>query len=179
VNSLPTQLTPDLPFDVVGGRLATKTPAAKRNLCPSPPITSTPCAFRSSQDAPSVSLTRSGSEPVVIINQQVAGAYFKGQNPIGQHIRIGAIMGLEDGVREIVGVVGDTKSSGLDAPSPGIMYLPGAQTPDSITRGGVGQRGVSWVVRSKAGKVDVAAAARGSSWRVRAHRCSVWRRCRT
>jgi hypothetical protein len=64
---------------------------------------------------------------VVIINRQVADAYFKGQNPIGQRIRIGAMMGLGDGVREIVGVVGDTKSSGLDAPSPGIMYLPVAR----------------------------------------------------
>ena len=42
--------------------------------------------------------------------------------------------GFEDSVREIVGVVGDTKSAGLDQPAPGIMYLPAAQIPDSLTK---------------------------------------------
>jgi len=160
VNSLPTELTPDLPFDVIGRPAGNEDASGEEKLMPiTPPYFNAlripVVAGRSFR----LSDTH-GSEPVAIINQQVAHAYFKGQNPIGQRIRIGAIMGLEDGVREIVGVVGDTKSSGLDAPSPGIMYLPVAQTPDSITRGGVGQRGVSWVVRSKAGNQDVVAATR-------------------
>jgi predicted permease len=160
VNSLPTQLTPDLPFDVVGRQAGNEDASGEEKFMP---ITA---SYFNALRIPVVAgrffrlSDTSGSEPVVIINQQVADAYFKGQNPIGQRIRIGAIMGLEDGVREIVGVVGDTKSSGLDAPSPGIMYLPVAQTPDSITRGGVGQRGVSWVVRGKAGNVDVLTAVR-------------------
>ena len=160
VNSLPTQLTPDLPFDILGRPAGNANASGEEKFMPITAdyfdVLRIPLVagrtFRLS-DAP-------GTEPVVIINERVAGAYFKGQNPIGQHIRIGAIMGLEDGVREIVGVVGDTKNSGLDAPAPGIMYLPGAQIPDSITRGGVGQRGVSWVVRAKSGQVDVAAVAR-------------------
>jgi predicted permease len=160
VNSLPTQLTPDLPFDILGRPAGNAKASGEEKFMP---ITAdyfnalriplmAGRSFRLSDTH--------GTEPVVIINEQVAGEYFKGQNPIGQHIRIGAIMGLEDGVREIVGVVGDTKNSGLDAPAPGIMYLPGAQIPDSITHGGIGLRGVSWVVRSKTGQVDVAAAAR-------------------
>ena len=160
VNSLPTQLTPDLPFDILGRPAGNANASGEEKFMP---ITAdyfqalriplmAGRSFRLSDTH--------GTEPVVIINEQVAGEYFKGQNPIGQHIRIGAIMGLDDGVREIVGVVGDTKNSGLNAPAPGIMYLPGAQIPDSITRGGIGLRGVSWVVRSKTGQVDVAGAAR-------------------
>ena len=67
--------------------------------------------------------------------------------------------GFEDGVREIVGVVGDTKSTGLDAPAPGIMYLPAAQIPDALTKMNNGLVGQSWVVRTGPGQVDVASAA--------------------
>jgi predicted permease len=160
VNSLPTQLTPDLPFDILGRPAGNPDASGEEKFMP---ITAD--YFKALRIPLMAGRTfrlsdTHGTEPVVIINEQVAGEYFKGQNPIGQHIRIGAIMGLEDGVREIVGVVGDTKNSGLDAPAPGIMYLPGAQIPDTITRGGIGLRGVSWVVRSKTGQVDVAAAAR-------------------
>ena len=58
------------------------------------------------------------SAPVVIVNQQFVRTYFKGENPIGQHIRIGAMMGpgFEDPVREIVGVL--AISSKLASTSP-------------------------------------------------------------
>jgi predicted permease len=103
-----------------------------------------------------------GTQPVIIINEQFARTYFKGQNPIGQHIRIGAAMGpgYEDTVREIVGVVGDTKNAGLDAPAPGILYLPQAQIPDRETQMEAKLLGLSWVVRTKSSQVDVATAAR-------------------
>ena len=42
--------------------------------------------------------------------------------------------GFEDSVREIVGVVGDAKQIGLDAPAPGVMYLPARQIPDAVTQ---------------------------------------------
>jgi predicted permease len=52
VNSLPTQLTPDLPFDILGRKAGnsdasgeTPTPVAMRNTCRSPLTISTPCAF--------------------------------------------------------------------------------------------------------------------------------------
>jgi hypothetical protein len=63
-------------------------------------------------------------------------------------------------VREIVGVVGDVRQSGLDLPAPGIMYLPPAQIPDQMTRMGNGLLGMSWVVRTKSAKMDVAGPAR-------------------
>jgi predicted permease len=162
VNSLPTQLTPDLPFEILGRKADNADASGNEKYMP---ITA---RYFDALRVP-VLAGRSfrlsdthGTEPVVIINQQVAGAYFKGQNPIGQHIRIGRAMGpgFEDSVREIVGVVGDTKSAGLDAPAPGILYLPAAQIPDSLTRMENGLLGISWVVRTRSGQTDVATAAR-------------------
>jgi predicted permease len=161
VNSLPTQLTPDLPFEILGRKAGSSDASGNEKYMP---ITA---GYFNALGVP-VMAGRSfrlsdthGAEPVVIMNQEVAREFFKNQNPIGQHIRIGGGMGpgFEDSVREIVGVVGDTKSAGLDAPAPGILYLPASQIPDSLTKMDNGLLGVSWVVRTKSSQVDVAAAA--------------------
>jgi predicted permease len=161
VNSLPTQLTPDLPFEILGRKAGNPDASGNEQYMPVtahyfdalriPVIAGR--SFRLSDTH--------GAQPVVIINQQVAREFFKDQNPIGQHIRIGASMGpgFEDGVREIVGVAGDTKHSGLDAPAPGITYLPAAQIPDSLTRMDNGLVGQSWIIRTRSGQVGVASAA--------------------
>jgi predicted permease len=161
VNTLPTQLTPTMPFDILGRPAGTPNAGGSEDYMP---VTA---HFFDALRIP-VMAGRSfrlsdthGAEPVVIINQQVALAYFKGQNPLGQHIRIGAVMGpgFEDSVREIVGIVGDTKNAGLDAPAPAILYLPQAQIPDRETQES-GLLGQSWVVRTKSSQVDVTTAAR-------------------
>jgi len=161
VNTLPTQLTPDLPFEILGRKAGNSDASGNEKYMP---ITT---GYFDALRVP-VMAGRSfrlydthGAQPVVIINQQVAQAFFKNQNPIGQHIRIGAAMGpgFEDGVREIVGVVGDTKSDGLDAPAPGILYLPAAQIPDTLTKMDNGLLGQSWVVRTRSGQADVVSAA--------------------
>jgi predicted permease len=56
---------------------------------------------------------RPGSEPLAIINEQVAQRYFRGANPIGAHIRFG--LGSDPKTAHapwfrIIGVVGDTRS---------------------------------------------------------------------
>jgi len=59
--------------------------------------------------------------PVALINQALAARFFPGQNPLGQHIIIGAgaeAVGLADRTREIVGIVGNTKEFGLTRPAP-------------------------------------------------------------
>jgi predicted permease len=162
VNTLPTQITPTMPFDILGRSAGSGDPAGSEDYLP---ITAdyfkalripimTGRSFRTSDAA--------GAQPVIIINEQLAQTYFKGENPIGRHIRIGAVMGpgFEDQVREIVGIVGDTKNAGLDQAAPPIMYLPQAQVPDPETRMEVSLLGVSWVLRTRAGQVDAAAAAR-------------------
>jgi predicted permease len=162
VSNLPTQLVADLSFDIVGRSKDRKDAGGDEKY-----IGITPHYF----DALRVpmlsgrSFTQSdshGSAPVVIVNQQFVRTYFKGENPIGQNIQIGATMGpgFEDSVREIVGVAGDIKQTGLDQPTPGVMYLPAAQLPDQETRMFNGLLGMSWIVRTKSAQVDVATAAR-------------------
>ena len=161
VNTLPTQLTPTMPFDILGRPAGTPNAAGSGDYMP---ITThffdalriPMMAGRSFRltDAP-------GTQPVAVINDQFARTYFKGQNPIGQRIRVSAVMGpgFEDRIREIVGVVGDTKHAGLDAPAPAILYLPQAQIPDRETQMEAALLGLSWVVRTRSGQADVAAAA--------------------
>jgi predicted permease len=164
VRSLPTQLAPDLPFDIMGR------PAGQQNSGGEADYLTITAHYFDALRIPilagrgfRISDTH-GSEPVVIVNRQIARAYFKQQNPLGQHIHIGAVMGPEfdDGVREIVGVVGDTKQEGLDAPAPEILYLPAAQIPDHLAQTGIGigLAGASWIVRTKSRQVNAMPSAR-------------------
>jgi predicted permease len=162
VTSLPAQLSPDLPFDIVGRGSERKDASGDEKY-----LGITPHYFDSLR-IPIVSgrafnLSDSDtSAPVLIVSQQFVRTYFKDENPIGQHIHIGALMGpgFEDPVREIVGVVGDVKQSGLDAATPGLMYLPAGQLPDKLTQMDNGLLGMSWVVRTQAAQVDVITPAR-------------------
>jgi predicted permease len=162
VSNLPTQLVPDLPFDIVGRGSDRKDASGDEKY-----LAITEHYFDALR-VPVVSgrtfnlSDNHSSAPVLIVNQQFVRTYFKGENPIGQHIHIGAMMGpgFEDPIREIVGVVGDVKQTGLDADTPGIMYLPPGQIPDRMTITGNGLLGMSWVVRTKSAQVDVATSAR-------------------
>jgi predicted permease len=160
VNTLPTQITPTMPFDILGKPAGSPDASGSEDYVPITahyfqalriPIVSG--RSFSPSDGPD-------TQPVVIINEQLARAYFKGKNPVGQHLRIGMAMGpdFQDKVREVVGVVGDTRNSGLDAPAPAIVYLPQAQIPDREAQMQMGLLGISWVVHTKA-QVDVATAA--------------------
>ena len=56
---------------------------------------------------------------VAVVNRALAGKYFRGENPIGQHISFGATRSWF----EIVGIVADVKTSGLNAaPEPAVYY---------------------------------------------------------
>ena len=162
VSNLPTQLVADLSFDIIGRGKDRKDAGGDEKY-----VAITAHYFDALR-VPMVSgrsFTQSDSHasaPVVIVNQQFVRTYFKGENPIGQHIHIGATMGpdFEDHVREIVGVSGDIKQTGLDQPTPGVMYLPAAQLPDQETQMFNGLLGMSWIVRTKSAQVDVATTAR-------------------
>jgi putative ABC transport system permease protein len=74
----------------------------------------------------------SKSGPVVIVNHALARRFFPNQNPIGKHVRPGIGNGYGPGeppMREIVGVIGDVKQSGLDAQAAPEVYAPLAQSP--------------------------------------------------
>lgn len=66
--------------------------------------------------------------PTIIINHAFARKYFRGENPLGRHlqVRLGDDV-FEQPVREIVGVVGDTREKGLTDEATPEYYLPYAQ----------------------------------------------------
>ncbi len=65
---------------------------------------------------------RDNSVPVVIISEAMARRFWPGENPIGR--RLTPSFHPEQGAREIVGVVGDVKTSGLEVDASAMMYLP-------------------------------------------------------
>jgi predicted permease len=66
--------------------------------------------------------------PTVMVNQAFAKKYFPGENPIGKHIqpRLGDDL-FDHPMREVVGMVSDTKHKGLTADAEPAFYLPFAQ----------------------------------------------------
>jgi predicted lysophospholipase L1 biosynthesis ABC-type transport system permease subunit len=71
--------------------------------------------------------------PVVVVNQALARRYFNDLNPIGKRLQGGFNVSEW---REIVGVVGDVKTSGLAAAPEPTFYLPYRQT-EGLTRIGL------------------------------------------
>ncbi|MES1167464.1 MAG: ABC transporter permease, partial [Pseudomonadota bacterium] len=61
---------------------------------------------------------RAGASRVTLINETMGKKYFPGEDPIGQHLN------LNGTDAEIVGIVADVKSTGLNATAPDTMYLP-------------------------------------------------------
>jgi putative ABC transport system permease protein len=88
------------------------------------------------------------STKVVIVNETMARKLWPGESPIGKRI---TIWRDEDFLREIVGVVGDTKGS-LDEEPQAQMYTPYAQES--------GWTGMSLVVRTNGDPLNAVAAAR-------------------
>src|SRR5436190_3037540 len=93
-----------------------------------------------------------GTAPVVIVSNGFAKKYFPGADAIGQRVIFGKGLGpeFEDPVREIVGIVGDTRDNGLDADPPAMVYVPVAQVPDGLTRLGNSVIPPRWVLKTSA-----------------------------
>ncbi len=66
-------------------------------------------------------------EPVVVIDQTAAERFWPHEDPIGKQIRLQ--FGVQQPLRRIVGVVGRSRSDGLDAPYTPHMFLPARQIP--------------------------------------------------
>jgi len=67
----------------------------------------------------------STTQTVAVIDQTLARRYWPDENPVGRHIKFGFGAGLKGLV--IIGVVGDIKSDGFDAPSVPHIYVPMGQ----------------------------------------------------
>ena len=74
---------------------------------------------------------RGDSKQVVIVNQNFVDKFFAGQEPIGKRIRPGVNTGPEEEgpMREIIGIVGNTKFRDLRQEPAPEMYMPVAQCP--------------------------------------------------
>jgi putative ABC transport system permease protein len=70
---------------------------------------------------------RHGAPPVIIINEQVAQKYFKGQDPIGQRITFDKVPNEKSQWSTIVGVVGGERQGALSAEPLIEAYAPCAQ----------------------------------------------------
>src|SRR5262249_60393386 len=96
----------------------------------------------------------SGAPGVEIINQSCARGLFRNEDAIGKRLDIG------DGynrMREIVGVVGDTKANDLKTPAPAEMYVVYLQRPWQWIR---------YAVRTSPEPESLASAIRVAVWSV-------------
>lgn len=88
---------------------------------------------------------RSGSLPVVAINETLARTWWGEANPLGDRVQIGRfrdkVFGGDDPAREVIGVVGDTKTVYLNKPARPTLYVAAAQATTDLG-------GMSWVVRA-------------------------------
>jgi putative ABC transport system permease protein len=91
------------------------------------------------------------SERVVIINQAMATKYWPKGDPVGQRITIGgSALGPDfaEPAREIIGIVGSVRESGLKDSDQGVMYIPQPQTTDGLTKLANSVIPLSWAVRT-------------------------------
>lgn len=86
---------------------------------------------------------------VIIVNEAFARKYWPKGDAMGQRITIGGGTGpFADPTREVVGIAGNIRESGLDQNPPPVMYVPQAQVNDGLTALGNGILPVAWVVRT-------------------------------
>ena len=94
----------------------------------------------------------STSTPVVLINEAMARQYWPKADPLSDRLIIGKGVMREfasEGERQIIGVVADIKSSGLDEEPQPQMFIPQAQVPDAANALNVSLTPISWVVRTQ------------------------------
>jgi putative ABC transport system permease protein len=75
---------------------------------------------------------RAGAEDVIVINETLAAQFFAGQDPIGRRMRTGGMDMRGFDFATIVGIVGDVRFRGLDAPPRAAYYLHYPQRTDRI-----------------------------------------------
>jgi putative ABC transport system permease protein len=69
------------------------------------------------------------STPVVVINQTAARHFFPGEDPVGKRIHLDVDVGKGSPTCEIIGTVGDVRSSTLGAEQVPELYVPVSQLP--------------------------------------------------
>ena len=90
------------------------------------------------------------SAKVVVINQAMAKKYWPKADPIGAVIMIGKGLGpqFEDSPRQVIGIVGDVRETGLGDTNVGVMYVPQSQIPEGLTSLANSALPLAWCIRS-------------------------------
>jgi len=96
-----------------------------------------------------------GAPRVTIINNTMAKKFFPDEDPIGKRIQL---TNEDEVYREIVGVVGDVKSNGLDGETPAQVYEPYTQQPfpfmTLVLRASGDPAGLNEAIRAEILKLD-------------------------
>jgi predicted permease len=99
---------------------------------------------------------RVGAPGAVVINQTLAGLYWPAGDALGARFTLGG--GAGPGLVTVVGIVGDVRHAGLDAPRTGQLYVSHAQF--RFWHGGSVARSLTLVVRSTGDPAALATAVR-------------------
>ncbi|MBA3641745.1 MAG: hypothetical protein M3541_15475 [Acidobacteriota bacterium] len=89
---------------------------------------------------------------MVIINEAMARQYWPQADPLVDRLTIGKGVMREfetEGERQIIGVVADIRSQGLNSEPQPQMWIPQAQVPDAANALNVGLTPISWIVRTQ------------------------------
>jgi putative ABC transport system permease protein len=99
--------------------------------------------------------------PVVVIGESMAKQYWKDGDPLNDRLVIGRGVMREfadEPERQIIGVVGDVRSAGLNRKPGPVMYIPQAQMTDAANALNVGITPMAWIVRTTVPPTTVSAA---------------------
>jgi predicted permease len=90
------------------------------------------------------------SAHIVVVNEAFAKKYWRKEDPIGSSMTLGKGLGpeFEEPAREIVGIVGNVRESGLANADQPVMYVPQSQVTDGLTQLANRVIPLSWAVRT-------------------------------
>jgi predicted permease len=96
---------------------------------------------------------------VVVISQAMARRYWPNGDPLKDRIQIGAGAGpaFAESPRQVIGIVGDTRSRSVDQDPDPMMYIPIAQMPNGETALNSKVAPIYWIVRTRANPYTVVA----------------------
>ncbi len=100
------------------------------------------------------------SARVVIVNEAFAKKYWPKGDAIGQRITIGKGLGpqFDDPTRQIIGIVGNVRETGLKDADEAVMYVPQSQTPDGLTKLANSVIPLSWIIQTAADPASLSTA---------------------
>jgi predicted permease len=96
----------------------------------------------------------------LIVNQAFAKKYWPNGDPIGQRVTIGKGLGpeFEEPARQIVGIVGNVRETGLTGVDRPAMYIPESQATDGLTKLANNVIPLSWIIQTAGDPSSLSAA---------------------